>query len=89
MLVGEMARCAALYFRQPTSRPQSLLGPDELNHYFSQLLALVFLKEMPRITDLHVLAIPRARNTFLKRPLGAARYGIAVAKGCQKWLIPL
>ncbi len=61
---------------------------NELNQDFSQLLALVFLQEVTRIADLYVLAIPRARNAFLKRPLGTARYGIAVAEGRQKRLFP-
>ena len=97
MLLAEMARCAALYFRQITCCPPGLCVfgllqsglLNERDQDFRKFLALVFLQEMSRIANLYVLAILRARNSGVKRMLGTASDGVAVAEGSQERFFPV
>lgn len=61
----------------------------EIDHHLRQLLALIFLEEVPGIANDRVALAVRAGHQCLKYPIAAGGYRVAVAEGRQKRLLTL
>ena len=61
---------------------------NKFDEYVGEFLALVFLQEVTRIADLHVLTILCAGDTLLKRLCAATSDWVTVAESRQKRFFP-